>query len=495
MAIVTIDLGTTLCKVKLFREDGSEISEYSEEIKTAHPRPSWSEQNPEDWWKAVRNGFRRSLEQADADVEVRAIGLCSHRESIVPVDKRGVALHPCILWSDRRCLDEAKELEEEFGGELHQRTGMKPDPYFSAPKMLWLARKRPAIVKQAHKFMIPKDYLVYRLTGEFSTDWSVASRTMLLDIRKKRWWEELVNYVGVSGDQLCEPRASDEVVGTVTDEARRELGLPGSPVVVAGAGDRQSEAVAASISDRRAMESTGSATNVSVVTEHLPPSLHQALLYSLHAESGKFLVEQGIGTTGLALRWFRDIVSPRGNEAAFRRDPYRFIDQEAERSGPGANGLIFLPFLSGAQAARWNPDAKGILYGLRLGHSYGDIGRSIMEGVAFEIRACLELLESRGLSPAEIMALGGAAKSQLWNQIKADITGRTYSRPRVLEAASLGAMIIASRGSGLSLSSGEINPVASSWRPDMERHEKYSALYQMYNKLYEANLEMFTMKP
>jgi len=130
MEIATIDLGTSICKVQLFSEDGTELSRYSEEIETRHPHPSWSEQNPEDWWRAVKNGFRHCLQACTSEAEVGAIGLCSHRESVVPVDERGNALHPCILWSDRRCSEEARELYEVFGGELHQRTGMKADPYF-----------------------------------------------------------------------------------------------------------------------------------------------------------------------------------------------------------------------------------------------------------------------------------------------------------------------------------------------------------------------------
>jgi len=187
------------------------------------------------------------------------------------------------------------------------------------------------------------------------------------------------------------------------------------------------------------------------------------------------LVEQGIGTTGLSLRWFRDSFRPPHGQRFFEEEPYRFIDREAAGSSPGANGLIFLPFLSGAQAARWNPGAKGILFGLSLGHTYGDVARAIMEGVACEIQACLAVLEGCGISPKEVVALGGASRSELWNQIKADITGRVYSRPRVPEAASLG----------------DINPVVSRWKPNPKAKEAYERLYRRYNMLYEANLEMF----
>ncbi len=493
MSVVTVDLGTTGCKVQVFDEEGREIAGYGEEIPTIHPRPDWAEQDPEAWWAALVRGVRGCAEAAEKPLGCRALCVCSHRESVLAVDASGYAIMPCILWADRRCEAEARDLEREFGEEIHQRTGMKADPYFTAPKILWVGRNRPRLLRRVHKFLLPKDYMIYRLTGRYSTDWTVASRTMMLDLRARRWWPEMIQHLGISEDQMCAPTDSHSVVGRVTGEVARELGIDERPDVVAGAGDRQCEALASGVSPERAMESTGSATNLSVSAPDLPQSLHRGLLYSCHAIRGQYLMEQGIGSTGLALRWFRDTFVPPSDYEAFRSDPYGFMDQAACRSPRGANGLIFLPFLSGAQATRWNPWARGAFFGLTLGHAYGDLVRSMLEGIAYEIRAAIRLLASQGQDPAAILALGGASRSSVWNQIKADVTGRTYARPRVPWAASLGALMLACRGVGIPLSDVEaINPVQEVWRPDPEGRSIYDASFARYERIYSASEGMYS---
>lgn len=487
MTVVTIDLGTSACKVQAFDDDGNELRSYSREIETAHPRPDWAEQDPESWWKAVVSGVRNCGQDVQGATKCRAICVCSHRESIVPVDRRGKVLAPCMLWADRRGEAEAEELAREFGGEVHQRTGMKADPYFTAPKLLWLKRNRPELIPRIHKFLLPKDFIVHRLTGEWSTDWTVASRTMMLDLRRMDWWPEVLEYVGADGDRMCTPRDSGCVIGEVKKDIGRQLGLSGKQLVVAGAGDRQCEAMGSGVSAERAMESTGSATNVSVSSDGLPNRLHEGLLYSCHALPGKFLVEQGIGSTGFALRWFKDSFHPPVADETFRADPYGYIDRAASGSSPGARGLIFLPFLSGAQATRWNPGARGVIFGLTLGHTYGDLARAILEGIAYEIRACIGVLSREGMDPGIVLALGGASRSSVWNRIKADVTRRTYSRPRVRAAASLGAFMLACKGLGVEAGTAEdLNPLEDQWAPDPSASSIYDEMFSRYEKLYEA---------
>jgi len=487
LTVVTIDLGTSVCKIQAFDYEGTQLCSYSQEVETAHPRPDWAEQDPESWWKDVVSGVRSCGQNLQGPGECRAICVCSHRESIVPVDRRGKVLAPCMLWADRRCEAEAAELAREFGGEIHQRTGMKSDPYFTAPKLLWLKRNRPELIPRIHRFLLPKDYIVHRLTGEWFTDWTVASRTMMLDLKRMDWWPEMLEYVGADGEKMCTPRDSSCVVGEMTKDIGKQLGLSGRPLVVAGAGDRQCEAMGSGVSAERAMESTGSATNVSVSSNRLPNRLHQGLLYSCHSVPGTFLVEQGIGSTGFALRWFRDSFHPPVADEIFRSDPYGYIDRVASGSPPGANGLIFLPFLSGAQATRWNPAARGMIFGLTLGHTYGDLARAILEGIAYEIRACIGVLSREGMNPGVVLALGGASRSSVWNQIKANVTQRIYSRPRVPAAASLGAFMLACSGLGVEAATAEgLNPVEAQWTPDPSASPIYDEMFSRYEKLYDA---------
>jgi xylulokinase len=492
LSILTIDLGTTVCKMQTYDEEGLQTWSYSEEIETLHPRPGWSEQDPESWWPVVKRGFASLRGSTSAPPMIGGIGICSHRESILGIDDHGRVVIPSILWADRRCEAEAREIGVHFGGELHRRTGMKADPYFSAPKLLWAIRHRPGAMGKVRKILLPKDYLVYRLTGALSTDWSVASRTAMLDIRRGEWWGEMLDFIGLDEDLLCEPADPASPVGDVTLEVTRELGLGSRPVVVAGAGDRQCEALGSGVSVRRAMESTGSATNVSISTDRLPEILPGDLLCSCHALGGQYLIEQGIGSTGLALRWFRDTFTPPGNSDGFGDDPYAYIDGCAASSPPGARGLIFLPFLSGAQATRWNPDARGAFCGLTLGHGYSDVARSILEGIAYEIRAAMEVLDRADMRPEEILALGGSARSETWNRIKASVVGRTYCRPRVTGAASLGAFMLAMKGMGQDIPRADaLNPVEGRYDPGKEAAD-YRACYSRYQSLYEALVPVFS---
>ncbi len=488
--VMTIDLGTSVCKVQVFDDRSNELFRHVQEIETAHPRPDWAQQDPATWWGAVRDGIREGARHVEG--EIAGIGICSHRESVLGIDKNGEVVIPCVLWADRRCEVEAEELADHFGDDLHQRTGMKADPYFSAPKILWFKRNRPGLIDRVDRFLLPKDYIVYLLTGELCTDPSLASRTMMFDIRSLEWWPEMLEYVGADGGRMPEVRASSEVVGHVTDDRASDLSLDAPVPVVAGAGDRQCEAIGAGVDRETAMESTGSATNLSVATDMLPGELAEGLLYSCHALPGQYLIEQGIGSTGLALRWFRDTFRPPSGDSDFDEEPYAVIDGAAGRSQPGSEGLIFLPFLMGAQASKWEPGARGVIFGLRLGHTYGDIARSILEGIAYEIRSCIEVLGKLGEDPRDIKALGGASRSSLWNQIKADVTGRCYSRPRVSEAAALGAMMLAAEGCDLEIGDvEEMNPTEARWSPAPELREVYDEAYDLYERLYSANSIIF----
>ncbi len=489
MTVVTIDLGTTICKIQAFDPDGRVTFSFSQEIQTRHPRPDWAEQDPQSWWDVVVRGFQELGRRRARDVDL--ISTCSHRESILGVDARGEVIIPCMLWADRRCTEEAMDLDSQFGSELHQRTGMKADPYFTAPKLLWANRNIEEKARRVEKYLLPKDYLTYRLTGSFTTDWTVASRTAMLEIRKKRWWTEMLEYLGVSESQLCEPGDSFAMVGGPEVDVCRELGVGVDCEVVAGAGDRQCEALGSGVTSEKAMESTGSATNLSISAGQLPRRLAPGILYSCHSIRDQYLVEQGIGSTGLGLRWFRDTFLPPGDKGAFRRDPYAFIDLLASRSPAGARGLLFLPFMMGAQATRWNPSARGVIFGLTLGHEYGDIARAILEGIAYEIRASIEVLQAQRAEPRTIVALGGSARSEVWNQIKADVAGRKYSRPRVTGSATLGALILARMGQGSVISTRELNPLEQEYVPNPANSAVYERAYEQYGKLYKACMPLF----
>lgn len=495
--ILTYDIGTTACKSVLFGLDGTVVAMAEQEYPTRHPQPMWAEQDPDDWWNAVVS-TTRSLMKAREDAKIVGIGLSSQRETIVPVDRQGNKLADAILWMDRRTAKEAQDLASHFGREnLHRVTGMIPDATFSATKLWWLSKNYPDVVRGAHCFLQPKEYVCLKLTGKFATDYSLASRTMMLDTRRLCWCDDVFKLVGVSKDQMPPIYHSDEVVGTVTSEAAQLLSIePGVPVV-AGGGDRQCEALGAGIFGDRAMESTGTTSNISCASDHVIEDLDIRVVCSVHTIRGHWLIEQGLTTSGSILRWFRDtFCQEEAAEAASRGvSAYSIIDRQITETPPGSKKLLMLPFFMGAKATRWNPLARGAWLGVTLGHSKAEFARSIMEGVAYELRACLDILNKMGLEPAHIVSMGGGSRGDVWNQIRADVAGRPVYVPRVSDAASFGAMMLACKGAGviddLTKASTTLNPPQRVYRPDPAAKAVYDQLYPIYNDFYASVESLF----
>lgn len=490
--ILTYDIGTTACKSVLFSVDGTVVAMAEQEFPTRHPEPMWAEQDPDDWWQAVVS-TTRSLMEGRENARILSIGLSSQRETIVPVDKQGNKLCDAILWMDRRTAKEAEDLASYFGREnLHSVTGMIPDATFSATKLMWLKRHMPEVVDAAHCFLQPKEYVCLKLTGAFTTDYSLASRTMMLDVRKLSWCDDVFAAVGISKEKMPRIYYSDEVVGTVTTEAAALLGIPSGIPVVAGGGDRQCEAVGAGIFGDRAMESTGTTSNISCASDHVIDNLDIRVVCSVHALRGHWLIEQGLTTSGSILRWFRDTFcqEEQADAAARGISAYAIIDEMVANAQPGSHKLLMLPFFMGAKATRWNPAARGAFLGVTLGHGKAEFARAIMEGVAFELRTCLDILKGIGLEPSQIVSMGGGSRGDVWNQIRADVTGRPVSVPRVTDAASLGAMILAAKGVGVISDVAEasvtLNPPQKRYSPTASSQAVYDQLYPIYDDFYAA---------
>jgi xylulokinase len=487
-AILTLDLGTSSCKASLWNASGALLAAADESYPTHHPHPDWAEQHAEDWWRAACGAAHRCLAQhPGGEKGIAAIGLSSQREGVVPVARDGRALGPCIIWMDRRSRGETETLVAEFGpARLHDVTGMIPDPTFTATKLLWLKTHAPEALGAA-AFLQPRDYLYFRLTGALLTDYTLASRTMMFDIRARTWWMPMLDRLGVRQEQLPPLYASTEAPFRLEWEGASALGLPPGVPVAVGAGDRPCEVLGAAVAGKRVMESTGTATNVSMVIQAVP-SVLEISPCSIHALPGRWLLEMGIITTASVLRWFRELAGlpPEGMET---------LEAEAAKSPPGARGLVALPFFMGARSVRLNPDARGALIGLSLGHGRGDIARAIMEGVAFEVGACLRGLQGMGHAVEEVRVLGGGARSDLWCQIKADVLGLSLARLRHTEAASVGAALLAGAAIGLvtdpEAAAEAWNPVQVTFTPRSEAHRAYAAPARLFEDCYGALAPLF----
>jgi xylulokinase len=487
-ALLTLDLGTSSCKASLWTAAGALLAADDEPYPTYHPHPDWAEQEAEDWWRAACAAARRCLAQRpEGAKKIAAIGLSSQREGVVPAARDGRPLGPCIIWMDRRSRQETETLVREFGGaQLHDVTGMIPDPTFTATKLLWLKTHAPDALAAA-AFLQPRDYLYFRLTGAFLTDYTLASRTMMFDLRARAWWMPMLDRVGVRPEQMPPIYASTEAPFRLEREGASALGLAAGVPVAVGAGDRPCEVLGAAVAGRRVMESTGTATNVSMVIREVPTVL-EVCPCSIHALPDRWLLEMGIITTASVLRWFRDLTGLSAREMGT-------LEAEAAESPPGARGLIALPFFMGARSVRLNPDARGALVGLSLGHGRGDIARAIMEGVAFEVGACLRGLQGLGHIVEEVRVLGGGARSDLWCQIKADVLGLPLARPRHTEAASVGAALLAAKATGLiqdpEAAARDWNPVHVTFAPRPEAHQAYAAPAALFEDCFGTLAPLF----
>jgi len=458
------------------------------EYPTLHPQPGWAEQAPEAWWDAVARSGRQL--PPDLRRDVLAVGLSSHRGGVVPMDGAGRPLGPCIIWMDRRSVAETDALVGAFGRErLHRVTGLVPDTEFTASKLLWLRAHTPDLFRAARLYLQPRDYLYFRLTGAPATDYPLASRTMLFDVGRRDWWEEGCAFVGVTPAVFPPVFPSTAAPHRVGREAADVLGIPAGVPVSLGAGDRPCEVLGSGAGDGWVMVSTGTTTNVSAAAPGRPAGVDPRVMCSLHAVEGMVVLEQGMSASGAILRWVRDRL------LAGRQD-YRQIDALAAAVPAGANRLLFLPFMMGARATRWNPDARGVWFGLSETHGTGALARSVMEGVAFELRAALDLLEGMRLPVAGVRAVGGGARSALWNQIYADVLGREVGIPRHTDAASLGAMLLALAATDRSAdpvsTARAVNPLVTTFRPEARAADRYRDLYARYNRLYEALRPVFS---
>jgi len=485
--ILTFDIGTSACKVCLWDAEGTLLNSADQGYPIHHPQPDWAEQDPEDWWRAGITAARRCLADHDPG-GIAVLGLSSQREGVVPIGRDGRPLARCIIWMDRRCRDQAARLGDEFGVPfLHHLTGLAPDPNYTACKLLWLREQQPEILDRATRLLQPRDYLYFRLTGAEVTDYTLASRTMMLDIRRHTWWPDIFRRVGVRQDQFPPIHRSTEAPYRLSRAAAEALGLRDGIPVSLGAGDRPCEVVGIGLFGQRVIDSVGTASNICMAVDRLPEELGRVPC-SVHAIPGRWLLELGITTSGSLMRWFRELL-----DLAPEQMPR--LEREASASPRGARNLLAFPFFMGARSVRWNADARGLLLGLSLGHTRGDIARAIMEGVSHETAAGLQGLRGLGLAPAEVVVMGGGARSELWLRIKADSLGLPVLRPRYTEAASLGAALLAARAvdliDDLDATAREWNPMEETIAPDPDAAQFYRERRALYEDVYRAMEPLF----
>lgn len=497
--ILAIDLGTTACKTVVvdsqLRLVQKEVIEYS--VNT--PQAGWAEQDPETWWELVRRSIAQITSRVDAH-RIQVIGLSGQMHGLVLLDQERHPLRPAILWNDQRSAPQCFEVYDKVGGEnqLLPYTNNPMLPGYTGGKLLWVRQNEPHLYDQAAQFCLPKDYVRYRLTGELATDVSDASGTGLFDVRHKRWSTALLNLLDLDDRWFPPIFESGAFVGQVGPGVAAETGLAAGTPVIAGGGDAVVQTVGSGgINSEVVLLVIGTGGNVTVSLPQPIDNPGARLQVFCHVITDQWV---GMGVTlsaGSSLKWFRDQLG--GVETLLARqmkvNAYSLLSEQAKLSPPGANGLLFLPYLQGERAPHADPNARGAFIGLSSAHGKGDLIRSVMEGVAFSLFDVLALIEQAGIQPRRVNASGGGSTSPLWRQILADVFGREVTTLNNSEdAGAIGAAIIAGVKVGLWSSverAAQLITVNTVDQPNAENQEIYCKHFEIYQNLYPALKESF----
>jgi xylulokinase len=496
------DLGTTGNKGTLFdAANGKVVAAAFNGYETDYPRPNWAEQDPADWWRAARDSTRELLTASDvAPGDIAAVSFSGMMNGAVPVDAAGVALRSAIIWADQRATAEAELLAESCGFErVYRRTGHRPGASYTASKMLWIKRHEPEVYRRTDQVLQAKDYIAHRMSGVFATDYSDASSTNLFDLEQRDWALDIIKAVGLDWQKLPPALPSSTVIGELTPEAAGETGLQaGTPVVIGGGDGACATVGAGSVLPGEAYNYVGSSAWIAVTADQPLYDPQMRTFTFAHLDPELYFPTGTMQCAGGAYDWLERLL--RGPERGPERRPEgaeaeaSLHDELSAAAGevvePGADGLLFLPYLIGERSPHWNPLARGALVGLTMSHGRAEIARAALEGVAFNLRMILDAFLEQGAQIKEMRLIGGGARSEIWRQILADVYQLPIVRPAlVAEATSLGAAIAGGVGVGLFPDFGIAHrfvQARAAEQPDPVRSKRYADLYELFQQTYAA---------
>ncbi|QDT15167.1 xylulokinase [Alienimonas californiensis] len=484
-----IDIGTSGTKTLAVRGDGTLLGSAAVEYPLLTPRPGWSEQDPRHWADAAVATVRQLVNDGSVDpAEVQGIGLSGQMHGSVFLDAQGEVIRPALLWNDQRTAAQCEAITDAAGGreELIRMVANPALTGFTAPKILWLRDEEPERFAQLKTVLLPKDYVRYRLTGEFATEVSDASGTLLLDVANRRWSDELLAKLNLDPGLLPPVYESQEVTGRLTAAAAEAMGLPAGVPVVGGGGDQAAGAVGNGIV-RSGVVSAALGTS-GVVFAHSDEMQFDPAGRAhtfCHAVPGKWHVMGVILSAAGSLQWFRNQLCMDLGDFAFDR-----ITQRAEEIPPGCEGLYFLPYLSGERTPHADPHARGAWVGLNLRTDRAALGRAVLEGVTYAMRDSLEIIQQLGVPIGEVRLSGGGAKSPFWRQLQADIYHEPCTVTNALEGPAYGAALLAMAGTGeyesVEAACDATISVTERITPNEAVAAQYDALYPAYGQLYQA---------
>src|SRR5215213_1683580 len=479
-----IDTSTTSSKALLIDEHGEVIAVASSPHTLQTPRPLWSEQDPREWWEAVSASIRSALEKAGIGGEqIAAVGLTGQMHGLVLLDETGNVLRPAILWNDQRTQSQCDEIHARIGRERFiQITGNVALTGFTAPKILWVKENEPEVYARAKHVLLPKDYIRYKLTGEFAMDKADGAGTVLFDLASRDWSDDVLAALSIPRAWMPRTFEGTEFTGYVTEEAAQLTGLNARTPVAAGGGDQAAGAVGVGAVEPGIVGLTVGTSGVVFATTPLPLIEPQGRLHAFcHAVPGLWHFMGVMLSAAGSLQWYRDTLASGMS--------FDDLLQEAESISAGSEGLQFLPYLSGERTPHPNPLARGAFIGLTLRHSRAHMTRALLEGVSFGLKDSFTLIQHAGLGAiTQVRASGGGTKGALWRQILASVLEAELVTVNTTEGAAYGAAILAGVGAGVwtdvSLACKTCIKITGSTLPDPSQVDVYGRSYSLFQELY-----------
>ncbi|TMC86082.1 MAG: xylulokinase [Chloroflexi bacterium] len=479
--LIGLDVGTSGARAVAVDLLGNVVASASAPYPLSVPRPGWTEQDPQQWWSASQDVLKRVvLQLSDPPL---ALGLTGQMHGSVFLDGSDHVIRPALLWSDQRTESQCRTITEKVGAaRLIEITGNPAITGFQAPKVLWLGEHEPGSYARVRHLLLPKDYIRLRLTGEFATDASDASGTLLLDLNRRQWSDEILAALEIPRAWLPEVFEGPDLSGRITPAAASATGLPTGLAVAAGAGDNAAAAVGNGIV-REGLVSSSIGTSGVVFADSATPRIEpRGRLHAFcHATPGRYHLMGVTLSAGGSLRWWRE---------AMDGQDYEVLSSLAARAPAGCEGLVFLPYLTGERTPHLDPRARGAFVGLNLRHTQAHLTRAVMEGVVYSLKDSLDLMEEIGVPVTEIRATGGGSHSLLWRQMQADVFGRPVHRVDNEEGPAFGAALLAGVAGGAYADVPEACSVIRLHRgveaPDAERHRVYQGYHAAYVEAYKT---------
>ena len=489
--LLGIDIGTSACKVAAFDRDGKVVATASADYEVFYPHVGWAEQNPEDWWNAVCVAIKAMLEKsAISPEEIAGIGIDGQSWSAIAMDKDGNVLTNTPIWMDTRAKDICEELNEKIGADkIFEVAGNPFQPSYATAKIIWYQRNLPEVYEKIDKILQSNSFIAYKLTGNMTQDVSQGYGFHCFDMHTGTWNEEMCELLGISRKILPEIYPCHEVIGKVTEEAAKVSGLAAGTPVVAGGLDAACGTLGTGVvHSGETQEQGGQAGGMSICTDTYKAD--PRMILSFHVVPDCWLLQGGTTGGGGVMRWlereFADFEREEGKRVG--KSSLQIFNEIAEKVAPGSDGLVFLPYMSGERSPIWDPDAKGVFYGLDFSKTKGHFVRAAMEGVALSLKHNLDVAKEAGAEVSVLRAMGGSANSLLWTQIKSDVTGKPIVVPSSDTATTLGAAILAGVGIGMYK---DFEEAVELTVENKRFHEPNPENFAVYEKNYEIYLELY----